>query len=91
MSFLTDHARLRLAQRGIPDLLLPILEMYGDSKYQDGAEVRFFTKKGRRRAHDAIKFLAAHLDSLLDVFSIADSSQGRVITAGHHYRRIRAR
>ena len=48
-SGLTIHASQRLAQRGIPRMVIDLLERFGSSMRCGGAERLFFDKAARRR------------------------------------------
>ena len=45
---LSNHARIRMQQRGIPRLIVDWLAAYGEIDHQRGAEVFYFNGKARR-------------------------------------------
>jgi len=74
---LTDHARARMRQRGIPDAVVADLLAYGRTEHDHrGGTIVYFDRKVRayaRRSSRAYLVLAG---------------DGSVITVGHRYRRI---
>ncbi|HWI14281.1 MAG TPA: hypothetical protein VNT02_08505 [Burkholderiales bacterium] len=74
---LTDHARARMRQRGIPDAVVADLLAYGRAEHDHrGCTVVYFDREARayaRRNSRAYLVLAG---------------DGSVVTVGHRYRRI---
>lgn len=74
---LTDHARARMRQRGIPDAVVADLLAYGRAEHDHrGGTIVYFDREARayaRRSSRAYLVLAG---------------DGSVITVGHRYRRI---
>jgi hypothetical protein len=86
---LTKHAMQRLQQRGIPQMVIELLERFGSSMRCGGAERVFFDKPARRR-------LQAHLggarglraiEAWLRVY-IVIGDNGQVITVAHQQDRF---
>lgn len=86
---LTDHARVRLQQRGIPEAVLECLLTYGSTvPDRRGGELVFFDHDARDRLRsmqgdNAFKKLEPKLDTYA---VIADD--GVVVTVGHRTKRI---
>jgi hypothetical protein len=74
---LTDHARARMRQRGIPDAVVADLLAYGRSEHDHrGGTIPYFDREARacaRRSSRAYLVLA---------------NDGTVVTVGHRYKRI---
>jgi hypothetical protein len=86
---LTDHARARLQQRGIPKPVLECLLTYG-RKINDhrGGELVFFDHDARnrlRRTQGAEVFKM--LEPKLDTYAVI-GKDGVVLTVGHRTKRI---
>jgi hypothetical protein len=77
---LTDHARTRMRQRGIPAAVVADLLAYGRSEHDHrGGTIVYFDREARayaRRSSRAYLVLA---------------NDGTVVTVGHRYRRIARR
>ena len=87
--YLTQHARIRLQQRGISHLILEWLHDYGSiARAKDGATIHYFDKKSRKKLRAAIgNQVYAKMQEFLDIYFTEIDS--RVITVGHRYKRIR--
>ena len=70
LDVLTNHARSRMQQRGIPPLILDWLQIYGSSSHDHrGAEIRYFDPGARRRiAKDVGQKVVDLLGQLLDAY-----------------------
>jgi hypothetical protein len=79
---LSHHAEVRMQQRGIPALALDLLHQYGRSEWANGAEIRYFDKKGLDKAKRQVQKLVSALDKLENIYCV-ETSEGSVITAGH--------
>lgn len=88
MAILTDHARVRMQQRGIPSAALDALLDYGAVRPAGGGrDIVFFDKRARTQlAKDGV-FAGAAADRACKSYAIVESD-GAVITVGHRYRRI---
>lgn len=86
---ITDHARARLQQRGIPLPVLDCLLNFGKKVHDHhGAEILFFDHQARnqiRRTYGEHDF--KRLESKLDTYAVI-GSDGAVLTVGHRTKRI---
>ena len=86
MQSLTDHARARMQQRGIPTAAVEALLEFGSASHlhSKGRELVYFdkvTRAGLAKANPAA-------DRLARTYAIL-GSDGTVITVGHRYRRFK--
>jgi hypothetical protein len=86
---LTDHARVRLQQRGISEPALQYLLTYGSTVHDHrGGELVFFDHEARdrlRRTQGAEVF--KKLGPKLDTYAVI-ADDGVVLTVGHRTKRI---
>jgi hypothetical protein len=86
---LTEHARVRLQQRGIPESVLEWLIAYGSTVHDHrGGELVFFDHRARnrlRRALDAA--VLKKIEPKLDTYAVVTGGNN-VITVGHRTKRI---
>jgi len=86
---MTQHASVRVQQRGIPPLLIDLLLDFGTSEPSgDGTSRLFFDKIARRRVTAYAGAIAKVLSEHMDVYAIVNQDE-RVITVGHRFDRIR--
>ena len=87
---ITNHARARLQQRGIPMPVLDCLLTFGRKVHDHhGAEILFFDHRARnqiRRIYGDHGF--KRLESKLDTYAVI-GSDGAVMTVGHRTKRIK--
>ena len=83
------HDRQRARQRGIPSLIIDWLLQFGETEWNHrGAQVKFFTRKSRRRIDQAVGSEATRrMHEFLDSYLVV-ALDGTVITCGHRYKRI---
>ena len=89
MAILTNHARVRMQQRGIPAAALEVLLDFGRVRHvhEDGCEIVYFDKKAKDRLARVNPVAARDAGKLSRTYAIV-GSDGVVITVGHRYRRI---
>ena len=88
--YLTQHARQRMQQRGIPQQAIDYVLSYGRVSHDHrGACVVWLDKRSRARlGREAGRQVIRKLDKHLDAYVVTDTD-GTVVTVGHRYRRIR--
>lgn len=81
---LTQHARKRIQQRAIPQVVIDLLLDFGVVEHRNkGLEILYFNKKGRHAARSSMKNSGlTQLDHCLNAFML-ESSEGLVVTVGH--------
>ena len=85
---LSNHARVRMQQRGIRAEALEALLDFGRVAHVDrGLDIVFFDKKARARLARSDSRVAREAARLARTYAIL-GSDGTVITVGHRYRRI---
>jgi hypothetical protein len=86
---LSEHANVRLQQRGIPRVILEKLLSYGRNVHDHhGSEIVFFDRKARRALREvcgSAEFI--RLESKLDTYAVV-ARDGIVITVGQRTKRI---
>jgi hypothetical protein len=87
---LTNHARVRMQQRGIPCAALDVLLEYGaESHDHRGCRIVRFDKRSRARAASALAATTwRRLERYFDTYAVVGPDDG-VITVGHRSRRSR--
>jgi len=88
-SGLTIHASQRLAQRGIPMMVIELLQRFGSSMRCGGAERLFFDKAGRRRLKAYLGGARGlrTIEAWLRVYVIV-ADNGSIITVAHQQGRF---
>jgi hypothetical protein len=80
---LTDHARVRMQQRGIPAAALDVLLDYGrESHDRHGCRIVRFDKRSRKRAARELGRMFRSLERYLDAYAVL-ASDDAVVTVGH--------
>ena len=89
----TYHAECQAKQRGVPPLIQSLLNQYGDEDYDGHGGCRiFFSKRSiRQMQRDMGRAPVRKISEWLDVYLVESSHDGKIITIGHRYRRIRRR
>jgi hypothetical protein len=84
---LTQHARIRMQQRGIPSQVLEWLSAYGEIDHQRGAELYYFSRRSREalQRHEDPATLRRYAKAL-NAYMVC--TEGRVSTVGHRYQRV---
>jgi len=87
---LTEHARIRMQQRGIPPAALEVLLMFGRDAYDHrrGCRVVLFDKRRRRKLAEQIgREAIRRVERYLDAYAVVGPDDA-VVTVGHRYRRF---
>lgn len=88
MDLLSQHARIRMQQRGISAATLDALLDFGSvQRAGGGRDIVFFDHKARRRLAHAGVIRPSEAERVCNSYAIVESD-GAVITVGHRYRRI---
>ena len=89
----SSHADKRSQARGIPPLVISLLDLYGHELYDGhGGLVHYFDKTSRRRMErDLGREPVRRLSEWLDAYKVISSRDGITITIGHRYKRINRR
>lgn len=85
---LTNHARIRQQQRGIPAIIIDLLLNYGTIEH-DGKDAtkHYFDKASRRRVMAYAGRLSSQIEEYLDYYVIV-GSDGQVITVAPRIKKI---
>ena len=89
---LTTHAHIRVQQRGIPPLIITLLDTYGREQYDGhGGVVRYFDKQSvRQMERDMGRSPVRKLiPEWRNAYKVVSSSDDRTITTGFRTTRIR--
>ena len=86
----TKHASDRAQSRGIPPGAIEMLDRYGVDQYHGNGYITRYISKGSRRQmeHDLGRPWVAQIAPWLNVYKVC-SSDGRTITIGHRFKRIK--
>lgn len=89
MELITQHAAVRMQQRGIREKTLDCLLKFGSKIRRDrGCFMMFFDKQARNRIQKLVDSkLYIFLQSQFDAYAIV-SANGEVLTVGHRFKRI---
>lgn len=84
----SDHALVRMQQRGIPPAVLEcLLEFDRITHDHQGAQIVYFDKAARRRILRARIRDQVNLEKHLNTYAVV-ATDGTVKTVGHRYKRI---
>ncbi len=84
---LTDHARVRMQQRGIPPAALDVLLEFGREAHDHrGCRIVRFDKRSRYRAARALGEAFRGMERYLDAYAVL-ASDDAVVTVGHRHSR----
>jgi hypothetical protein len=88
---LTDHARVRMQQRGIPVAALEVLLDYGHEAHdhRGGRIVRFDKRSRRRAARELGARIYRRVERFLGAYAVVGADDA-VITVGHRLGRARS-
>jgi len=85
---ITEHAKKRMQQRGIPKNIIDWLLRFGDSTRGYKCKVLQFSKKGQKRMKIELGNQYAQLEKTIrSAYIIVQGNT--IITAGHRYKRIK--
>lgn len=89
MLTMTNHARTRIQQRGIPEVIVENLLDFGREAYDHhGGRIIYFDRRAREELRRTCgKDTYKRLEARLDAYAVV-ASDGDVITVGHRVRRI---
>lgn len=86
---MTQHAKVRSQQRGIPPIVVDLLMQFGATEPAGGGASKvFFDKAARRRIKAYAGQLASILDEHLDIYAVI-GAENQIITMAHRADRIR--
>lgn len=86
---ISKHAQVRSQQRGIPHLVIDLLNRFGtEATATDGARIVFFDKSSKRRVRAYSGQIARSIEDFLDTY-ILKSDTDTVITVGHRIKQIK--
>jgi len=80
-----------MQQRHVSPLIVDLLHHYGQTRYQNGASVMFFDRKGSQRAKEELREALARFDKLCDAYLVESHDSGHVITIGYRRERIKGK
>lgn len=86
----SDHARVRMQQRGVPPLIVEWLLQYGATVHDHrGGRICYFDKDSLKRIRREKGDIAVRrFHELFDSYAVI-ADDGTVVTVGHAYERIR--
>jgi len=89
---LSQHARVRMQQRGIPPSVISLLVAFGATAYDGrGSRIRYFDKRARNRVRMAIgEAQMRQFDNLLNSYAVVACGDV-VVTVGHRLRPVQQR
>lgn len=87
---LTSHAADRLQQRGIPPLVIELLDRFGAVERCGGAERLYFDREAQKRVNAFLGGARSMrvVEPWLGAYAVI-ADDGDVITVGHRHSRIR--
>lgn len=89
MLTMTNHARARIQQRGIPEVVVENLLDFGREAYDHlGSRIFYFDRRARQALRRACgKETYKRIEARLDAYAVLAPS-GDIVTVGHRTRRI---
>lgn len=86
---LSQHAKIRMQQRGIPERALSLLLEYGNSEFDHrGTRVIYFSRARKKMLEAELqKSELKRVESALNAYMVV-SAKDEVVTVGHRTRRI---
>ena len=85
---MTNHARIRSCQRGIPPLIIEWLDEFGAVSYDHhGGRIRFFDRRSRKLLSKRFgKVIVDRMGDLMNAYLV--EADGNVITVAHRQKHI---
>ncbi len=85
---LTTHSTIRSQQRGVPPLVIDLLDRFGArTQGARGAEILYFDRRARSKVLAYAGGLIGKLNEYLDAYAVV--ADGRLVTVGCRYKRLR--
>lgn len=84
----TKHARVRMQQRGIPELMVDLLQRFGNRQQVVGGTVVYFDNRARRKADQYTGGMLSRGGKWTNAYLVT-ANDGSIITVGHRYHRIK--
>lgn len=87
---LTRHAADRLQQRGIPPIVVELLDRFGAAERATGAERLYFDRRAEKEMREFLGGARSMrvVEPWLNAYAVI-ADNGEVITVGHRQRRFR--
>jgi len=87
---LSTHAKARSQQRGIPPLVVKLVQAHGAREYDhQGGVICYVDKRARRSIEKEVGTqVMRRLDGLMDVYLVESAIDGAIVTMGHRHKRI---
>ena len=86
----TKHSACRAQQRGIPPVVVRLVQEFGRKSYDhNGAVVRYLDKQARRAIECKVgRSLMRRFNEFSDIYVVEAVGSGEILTVGHRYSRI---
>lgn len=87
---ISTHAVVRSQQRGIPPLMIKLVQTFGARDYDHhGGVVRYLDKRARRNIEKEVGTqVMRRLNEFADIYLIESVDGGCIVTVGYRYKRI---
>jgi hypothetical protein len=84
---LTRHAKIRCAQRAIPEFHLELLRFFGEiTEQKNGCYTLSLSSEEQNNLREDLTYVISHWDQFISTYAIFSNS-GVIITAGHKYKK----
>ena len=92
MNDLTKHAQRRALQRGIPFVIVQLLQAYGEERHDKrGGVIRYFSHRSvRQLGRDAGREMVRRINKYRRTYIVEGLDDGSVITTGWRAKRIKS-
>jgi acid phosphatase class B len=84
----TDHAKQRMQQRGIPELAVELINLYGRTEHSEGGRIRYLDQRARKKVQKVVLALANNIEKLEAMYYV-EGEESVVVTAGHRTQPIK--